>query len=76
MRTMQAVSGSTKPVDGHPPVAVDDARSRERLADSLAGDIVLRHVTGRRVLDLGHGRPTVTGWVRERVVGGNMVVFE
>ena len=36
------------------------------LVDRLAGEVVLRHVPGRRVLDLGHGAPMVTQWVEER----------
>ncbi|NJK31860.1 MAG: hypothetical protein HC927_05260 [Deltaproteobacteria bacterium] len=38
-----------------------------RLIDSLAGDIILSHVPGRRVLDLGYGSPEVAEWVAERV---------
>ncbi|MFY0530604.1 class I SAM-dependent methyltransferase [Nannocystis pusilla] len=34
------------------------------LAQALAGEAVLRHVAGRRVLDLGHGAPEITQWVR------------
>lgn len=37
------------------------------LVDRLAADVVLRHATGRRVLDLGRGAPEVTDWVRPRV---------
>lgn len=36
------------------------------LCDRLAGEIVLRHSVGRCVLDLGHGAPDVTQWVRPR----------
>lgn len=37
------------------------------LVDRLAADVVLRHATGRRVLDLGRGAPAVTEWVGPRV---------
>lgn len=38
-----------------------------QLIDSLAGDVLLRHVPGRRVMDLGHGSPEIAEWVAERV---------
>jgi SAM-dependent methyltransferase len=38
----------------------------ERLVDELGAEIVLRHATGNRVLDLGHGAPRVTDWVAAR----------
>jgi SAM-dependent methyltransferase len=34
------------------------------LTQALAGEAVLRHVAGRRVLDLGHGAPEITQWAR------------
>jgi SAM-dependent methyltransferase len=37
------------------------------LLDRLAADVVLRHATGRRVLDLGRGAPEVADWVADRV---------
>lgn len=37
------------------------------LLDRLEADVVLRHATGRRVLDLGRGAPEVADWVAERV---------
>jgi SAM-dependent methyltransferase len=37
------------------------------LLDRLAADVVLRHATGRRVLDLGRGSPRVADWVADRV---------
>ncbi|MCX4245852.1 class I SAM-dependent methyltransferase [Paraliomyxa miuraensis] len=37
------------------------------LVDRLTADVVLRHATGRRVLDLGRGSPEVTDWVGPRV---------
>jgi SAM-dependent methyltransferase len=37
------------------------------LLDRLAADVVLRHATGRRVLDLGRGAPQVADWVADRV---------
>jgi SAM-dependent methyltransferase len=36
------------------------------LVDRLAGEVVLRHAGGRVALDLGHGAPRVTEWVRPR----------
>ena len=36
------------------------------LVDRLAGEVVLRHAPGRIALDLGHGAPQVTEWVRAR----------
>jgi SAM-dependent methyltransferase len=36
------------------------------LLDRLAADVVLRHATGRRVLDLGRGAPLVADWVADR----------
>ncbi len=38
-----------------------------QLIDSLAGDVLLTHVPGRRVLDLGHGSPEIAQWVAARV---------
>ncbi|MFV8754184.1 hypothetical protein ACNOYE_26875 [Nannocystaceae bacterium ST9] len=38
-----------------------------QLIDSLAGDVLLTHVPGRRVLDLGHGSPEIAEWVAARV---------
>jgi SAM-dependent methyltransferase len=38
-----------------------------RLIDGLAGDVLLTHVPGRRVLDLGHGSPEIAEWVAARV---------
>jgi SAM-dependent methyltransferase len=76
---MGPVSGSTKPtgpvVEILAPVGVSEpgALLQERpaspitvLVDRLAGELVLRHVHGRRVLDLGHGAPMVTEWVAQR----------
>jgi SAM-dependent methyltransferase len=48
--------------------------SWSRLVDSLAGDVILAHATGLRVLDLGYGSPDVTEWVRPRV--GSLSVVE
>lgn len=42
-------------------------RRLSTLLDRLAGDVVLRHATGRRVLDLGRGAPEVAEWVADRV---------
>ncbi len=43
------------------------------LVDRLAGEVVLRHVPGRRVLDLGHGAPMVTEWVEARASAQTVV---
>lgn len=80
---MGVVSGSTngpgRPRGAMPqilaPVGVDDRpallpRESDRLTvliDRLAGEVVLRHATGRRVLDLGRGAPELSEWVRDRV---------
>ena len=77
---MGVVSGSTKgpsrAVRILPPQGLDDrpalvpqpeSNRLTALLDRLAGEIVLRHATGRRVLDLGRGAPRVTEWVGQRV---------
>jgi SAM-dependent methyltransferase len=43
------------------------------LVDRMAGEIVLRHATGRHVLDLGHGSPTVAQWVSDRAERAEIV---
>jgi SAM-dependent methyltransferase len=48
--------------------------SWSRLVDSLAGDVILAHATGLRVLDLGYGSPELTEWVRPRV--GSLAIVE
>lgn len=48
-------------------VARESGRRLDALLDRLAADVVLRHATGRRVLDLGHGAPAVAEWVSDRV---------
>lgn len=80
---MAIVSGSTNGPSRAPrrmpqilaPVGVDDQPAPlpagsdrlSTLVDRLAGEVVLRHATGRRVLDLGRGAPAVTEWVGPRV---------
>lgn len=58
------------------PVGLDDkpallpepeANRLTALLDRLAGEVVLRHAIGRRVLDLGRGAPRITEWVGGRV---------
>lgn len=58
-----------------PPASVDDDGPRdlvrpndacERLHDRMLGELLLRHVTGADVLDVGHGVPTATQWVAAR----------
>jgi SAM-dependent methyltransferase len=46
-----------------------------RLIDSLVGDVLLRHVPGCRVLDLGHGSPEVSEWVAARV-GSQLAIVD
>lgn len=46
------------------PAAPDLVPSASELAQALAGEAVLRHLAGRRVLDLGHGAPEITQWAR------------
>jgi SAM-dependent methyltransferase len=46
-----------------------------RLLDALAGDLLLRYVPGRRVLDLGYGSPEVTSWIRRRT-GRHLSIVE
>lgn len=43
------------------------------LVDRLAGEVVLRHAAGRIALDLGHGAPRVTEWVRPRAAALTVV---
>ncbi len=43
------------------------------LVDALAGEVVMRHATGRIVLDLGHGAPRVAEWVRPRAASLRVV---
>ncbi|MEE9385284.1 MAG: hypothetical protein V3V08_17905 [Nannocystaceae bacterium] len=64
------MKGSTKrpePSGGDPP-------RLSRLFEALAGDVVLRFVAGRRVLDLGHGSDEVLQWVRSRAATPPRVV--
>jgi SAM-dependent methyltransferase len=63
---MAPVSGSTNAqAADSAPVAVS---ALTRLTDSLAGEVVLRHVPGCRVLDLGYGSPEVAQWVQQHAV--------
>lgn len=68
---MAQVSGSTKPdvaqAPAPPPLT--------RLHDALAGELILRHVPGRRVLDLGYGSPRIAEWVAERT-GDHLSIAE
>lgn len=80
---MAVVSGSTNGPSRAPralpqilaPVGVDDqpallppeSNRLTTLLDRLTGDVILRHATGRRVLDLGRGAPMVAEWVGPRV---------
>ena len=52
-----------------------DADPLTRLFDALAGDLLLRYVPGRRVLDLGYGSPEVTSWIRRRT-GRHLSIVE
>ncbi len=49
--------------------------SWSRLIDSLVGDILLTHVAGCRVLDLGYGSPEIAGWIRDRI-GEHLSIVE
>jgi hypothetical protein len=49
--------------------------SWSRLIDSLVGDVLLGHVPGCRVLDLGYGSPEIAGWIRERI-GDHLSIVE
>ncbi len=54
-------------VDDGPLAPLEPGRDRMSvLVDRLGGEVVLRHVAGRRVLDLGHGAPRITQWVEPR----------
>lgn len=44
--------------------ARDPHESASALVQALIGEAILRHVSGRRVLDLGHGAPEIAQWVR------------
>ena len=46
-----------------------------RLIDSLVGDVVLSHVPGCRVLDLGYGSPEISGWIKDRI-GDHLSIVE
>lgn len=46
------------------PAMTEPVSGASELAQALTGEAVLRHVAGRRVLDLGHGAPEITQWVR------------
>lgn len=46
------------------PAVTDPEPGASELTQALAGEAVLRHVAGRRVLDLGHGAPEITQWAR------------
>lgn len=82
---MGRVSGSTKgpsrsleilPPEGPAALPLRADRRRSAIADlvdRLAGEVILRHVPGRRVLDLGHGAPVVTEWVEERAAAQTVV---
>ncbi|TPV93099.1 MAG: class I SAM-dependent methyltransferase [Myxococcales bacterium FL481] len=63
-RTMRRVKGSMKRAER----SGVDRPQLSRLFESMAGDIVLRFVPGRRCLDLGRGSDAVLGWVRDRAV--------
>lgn len=46
-----------------------------RLIDSLVGDLLLSHVPGCRVLDLGYGSPEIAEWVKDRI-GDHLSIVE
>lgn len=47
------------------PAVKDPDRGASALVQALVGEAILRHVGGRRVLDLGHGAPEIAQWVRK-----------
>ncbi|MFO7564438.1 MAG: methyltransferase domain-containing protein [Enhygromyxa sp.] len=49
--------------------------SWSRLIDSLVGDVLLEHVPGCRVLDLGYGSPEIAEWIGERI-GDHLSIVE
>jgi SAM-dependent methyltransferase len=53
-------------LDEHPALLPRESDRLTALIDRLAADVVLRHATGRRVLDLGRGAPEVAEWVSDR----------
>jgi SAM-dependent methyltransferase len=65
--------GRTPSASATGPLSLDTSWSR--LVDSLAGDVILSHVPGRRVLDLGYGSPRIAQWVEDRV-GGHLSIVE
>jgi SAM-dependent methyltransferase len=66
---MRPVSGSTKVLS-----ALEAPSALNRLLDSLAGDVILHHVPGCRVLDLGYGSPEVATWVQQHTVNRVSIV--
>lgn len=72
-RRKLAKAGASPSASATGPFGVGTAWSR--LVDSLAGDVLLSHVPGRRVLDLGYGSPEVAEWVGERV-GDHLSIVE
>ena len=68
---MVPVSGSTKPDVAQAPAP----SPLTRLHDALTGELILRHVPGRRVLDLGYGSPRIAEWVAERT-GDHLSIAE
>lgn len=64
-----AASGAAEPGAsatwwGGPQRAGSPADRLSGLAQALVGEALLRHVAGRRVLDLGKGSPEIAHWVR------------
>ena len=74
---MRPMGGSNRLQANFDPVAVVEASDDPlvRLIDALAGEVLLRFVPGRRVLDLGHGSPEVTSWIRRRT-GRHLSIVE
>lgn len=63
--------GVTPSASATGPMNLDSGWSQ--LVDSLTGDVLLAHVPGLRVLDLGHGSPEIAEWVRERAASLSVV---
>jgi SAM-dependent methyltransferase len=74
LRARAAGTGHSGPATASTTGPMQLGSSWSRLVDSLAGDVILAHATGLRVLDLGYGSPDVTEWVRPRV--GSLAIVE
>lgn len=67
---MGTVSGSTQTARA----SASPGSGFERLHRHISGGALLRACRGQRVLDLGHGAPQVTEWLRQKSVGALEVI--